>query len=249
MSCLEGYAVAFRSIVADIFQVDGNKFDYRCGGRDHWIAKINAVRLDAVTPERLQAWKRAFLARAGDDPICQRSTKISVNSYLRRARSLFGPKALKHCALTLPSPLPFAGIGFEKRQSMRYHSNIKPAKLIRAAQKELMNDDPPTYLAFLLALGAGLRRMEIDRLEWSAFDWDKKVIKIRRTKIFEPKTETAVRDVWIDPEIMAVFRNDSRMRKALTLYTLSRRAAGSLCANSSMTRRLPSITANQTRAV
>ena len=65
---LEGYAIAFRSIVADIFQVDGNRFDYRGGGCDHWIEKINAVRLEAVTPEKVQAWKRAFIARAGDDP-------------------------------------------------------------------------------------------------------------------------------------------------------------------------------------
>jgi hypothetical protein len=155
---LEGYAVAFRGIVADIFGIDGNKFDYRGGGRDHWIEKINAVRLDAVTPERLQIWKRAFLARAGDDPIRQRSAKISVNSYLRRAQCLFGPKALKHLSLTLPSPLPFAGIDFEKRQSSRYHSNIKPAKLIRSAQEELAEADPPAYLAFLLALATGLRR-------------------------------------------------------------------------------------------
>jgi integrase len=211
---LEGYAVAFRGIVADIFGIDNGKekFDYRGGGRDRWTQKINSVRLDAITPERLQIWKRAFISRAGDDPIRQRSARISVNSYLRRAQCLFGPKAIKHLSLTLPSPLPFAGIDFEKRQSMRYHSNIKPAKLIRAAQKELMNDDPPVFLAFLLALGAGLRRMEIDRLEWSAFDWDRKVIKIRRTKVFEPKTETAVRDVWIDPEVLTVFRNDYALR-------------------------------------
>jgi integrase len=211
---LEGYVIAFRSIVADIFQVGNGKekFDYRGGGRDLWIEKINAGRLEAVTPEKVQAWKRAFLARAGDDPMKQRSAKISVNSYLRRARSLFGPKALKHLSLTLPSPLPFAGIGFEKRSSMRYHSNIKPAKLIQAAQKELAEGDRPAFLAFLLALGAGLRRMEIDRLEWSAFDWDRKVIKIRRTKVFEPKTETAVRDIWVDPEVMTMFRNDYGFR-------------------------------------
>jgi integrase len=122
--------------------------------------------------------------------------------------------------LTLPSPLPFAGIGFEKRQSQRYHSNIKPAKLIRAAQKELAETDQPAFLVVLLALGAGLRRMEIDRLEWSAFDWDRKLIKIRRTRVFEPKTETSERDVWIDPEIMAVFRNVYAFRGTLDSFVI-----------------------------
>jgi integrase len=32
------------------------------------------------------------------------------------------------------------------------------------------------------------------------------VIKIRRTKYFEPKTETSIRDILIDPEAMSVFR-------------------------------------------
>ena len=49
---LEGYAIAFRGIVADIFEIDGGKekYDHRGGGRAKWIEKIHAVRLDAVTP-------------------------------------------------------------------------------------------------------------------------------------------------------------------------------------------------------
>jgi len=91
---LEGYAVAFRGIVADIFGIEGGKekYDHKGGGRAKWIEKIHAVRLDAVTPERVQEWKRAFIARAGDDPIKQRSARqrsarTSFNSFLR------GPKA------------------------------------------------------------------------------------------------------------------------------------------------------------
>ena len=56
---LEGYAVAFRGIVADIFGIEGGKekYDHRSGGRAKWIEKIHAIRLGAVTPERVQAWK------------------------------------------------------------------------------------------------------------------------------------------------------------------------------------------------
>src|SRR5207253_4253388 len=123
---LEGYAVAFRGIVADIFGIEGGKekYDHRGGGRARWIEKIHAVRLDAVTPERVQAWKRTFIARAGEDPVKLRSARTSFNSFLRRAKSLFAPDAIKHLSVTLPSPLPFEGIAFEPRQSMRYRSNI-----------------------------------------------------------------------------------------------------------------------------
>jgi integrase len=125
---------------------------------------------------------------------------------LRQAKSLFAPGAIKHLSLSLPSPLPFEGIAFEPRQSMRYRSHIDPAKLAQAAQKELATDDPPAFLAFLLALGAGLRRIEIDRLEWAAFRFRDNVIRIEPTRYFDVKTEHSIGDVQVDPELMAVFR-------------------------------------------
>jgi hypothetical protein len=78
---LEGYAVAFREIVGDIFEIDF-KTD-----REHWRKKVHAIRLDAVTPARVQEWKRAFLARA-ENPVEQRTAKISVNTFIRRAKGV-----------------------------------------------------------------------------------------------------------------------------------------------------------------
>ena len=123
---LEGYAVALRKIVSDAFKIDGGreKFDYRKGGRQRWIERIHAIRLSELTPKRMQQWKRDFLDRAGDDPIRGRAARISVNSFLRRAKSLFAPDAVKHLTIQLPSPLPFEGVRFEPRQSQRYFSTI-----------------------------------------------------------------------------------------------------------------------------
>ena len=213
---LKGYSIAFRAIVADIFQINGGKekYDYKGGGHAGWLAKINAIRLSEVTPARVQEWKRTFIAKAGDDPLKQRSARTSFNSFIRRAKSLFGPKCIKHLSLTLPSPLPFDGIAFEPRQSARYRSNIKPAELTQAAQKELSEADPPVFLAFLLALGAGLRRIAIDRLEWSAFRFEDNVIRIERTRHFEPKTEHSIGDVQVDPELMAVFRGYAALSRS-----------------------------------
>jgi hypothetical protein len=81
-----------------------------------------------------------------------RSVRTSVNSFLRRAKSLFAPGATKHLSIQLPSPLPFEGIAFEPRQSMRYRSNIDAEELTRAAQIELAEQDPNVFLAFLLTL-------------------------------------------------------------------------------------------------
>jgi integrase len=209
---LEGYAVALRKIVVDAFEIDGGedgkeKFDYRGGGRQRWLERVHAIKLAALTPDVVQKWKRAFLSRAGDDPIRTRAAKISVNSFLRRAKSLFAPDATKHLSrVRLPSPLPFERVSFEPRQSMRYRSTINVEKLTRAAHKELALADPPAFLAFVLALGAGLRRIEIDRLEWSAFRWDENVIRIEPTEHFDVKTKHSIGDVSLDKELMSMMR-------------------------------------------
>ena len=86
---------------------------------------------------------------------------------------------------------------------MRYQSNFDPGHLIRAAQEELPREQ---FKIFLPAMMAGLRRNEIDKLEWSAFDWDRNVISIRATAYFSPKSEDATGDVEVDPEVMELFR-------------------------------------------
>jgi integrase len=205
---LEGYSVAVRKIVADAFKIEGgrDKFDYRSGGRQRWIERVHAVKLAALTPAVVQKWKRDFLARAGDDSIKIRAAKISANSFLRRAKSLFAPRATKHLSIQLPSPLPFEGVAFEKRQSMRYRSTIDVEKLTKAAHAELAASNPPAFIAFLLALGAGLRRIEIDRLEWRAFRWNENAIRIEPTRFFNVKTEHSIGDVPVDPELMSIMR-------------------------------------------
>src|SRR5207248_2727917 len=81
---VEDYCRAFRSIVATVVGIKGGreKYDYRSGGRDAWLAKIHAVRLADITPEGVQKWKIGFLRKAGTDPLRQRAAKISVNSTL-----------------------------------------------------------------------------------------------------------------------------------------------------------------------
>lgn len=165
---LEDYAVALRKIVADVFDLanDPDKHKHRGPGYQRWLSRVHSVKLADLTPSVVQKWKRAFLGRSEGDPIRLRSARISANSFLRRAKSLFAERATKHLSIQLPSPLPFDGISFEPRQSMRYRSTINVEELTHAAHEELAQADPPAFLAFLLALGAGLRRVEIDTLEW-----------------------------------------------------------------------------------
>jgi integrase len=108
--------------------------------------------------------------------------------------------------VTLPSPLPFEGIEFYNRTSMRYHSSFDVFQLIEAAKKELAPSKPEQNKVFLLAVMTGLRRREIDTLEWNAFHWDSGIVRIEPTKWFHPKSEDSIGDVEIDPELVEVFR-------------------------------------------
>jgi hypothetical protein len=120
---LRGYTGALRKIVSDLEGLDPGKtkFDPYNGGHQKWIKRVDDVNLAKVTPQKIQQWKRSFLSKAAPDPISQRSAKVSVNTFLRQARSLFSPKILKHLGFVrLPDPLPFAGIQFEPRQSLKF---------------------------------------------------------------------------------------------------------------------------------
>jgi hypothetical protein len=203
------YTIAFRKILSDAFRIEGGneRFDSRKGGREHWIEKVHAIKLADVTPGKVQEWKRAFLSRAGSDETRKRSASISVNSILRRAKSLFGADVTKHLELVkLPSPLPFDGIRFEPRQRMKYRSSFDVVKLIEKARAELSIEKPEQFKIFLLATMAGLRRNEIDKLEWSAFRWEKGLIRIETTRWFHPKSEDSIGDVEVDPELVELFR-------------------------------------------
>jgi integrase len=205
---LEDYCRALRTIVAGAFGLEGGKekFDYHKGGHKHWLAGINALRLSVFTPARIQEWKRAFLAKAGRSPIAQRRAKVSVNSFIRRARSLFSPEILQHLGIELPTPLPFTGISFEPRQSLKYQSSFDVVALIKKAKSELAEPEPELFKIFLLAVMVGLRRREIDLLEWPSFRWDAGIIRIEPTKWFHPKSEDSIGDVPIDPELIEIFR-------------------------------------------
>jgi hypothetical protein len=52
--------------------------------------------LAELTPAKVQQWKLSFVASAGDDPVKQRAARISANSFLRRAKSLFAASVTKH---------------------------------------------------------------------------------------------------------------------------------------------------------
>ena len=201
----DDYCRSFRTIVAQIFQIKGGpaKFDYVNGGRAAWIAKIDRIRLADVTPVKVNKWRIAFVKKVGANPIKQRRARISCNSLMRQAKSLFSPELLAHVELSMPEKLSFDGVAFYGRESMRYCSTIDIEALIQDAVRELPQEQ---LKIFLLATFAGLRRNEIDKLQWLAFRWNDGIIRIQATECFTPKSSEGAGDVPIDRELLAMFR-------------------------------------------
>ena len=213
---LADYMRSFRRIVSEIEGIEedtkkdgktASRFDYRSGGRKAWAAKVHAVKLAKITPAKVQQWKIAHVNKKAGDPVKERSARISANSYLRQAKSLFGKKILPHLkGLELPDVLPFEGVELFKRESMRYVSKIDAGDLLKKAQEKLAEKKPERWKIFILALGAGLRRKEIDTLLWRQVDFERGVIRIEATPYFMPKSEESAGEIEIDPELVGILR-------------------------------------------
>lgn len=202
---------AFRRIVAGVMKIDATKGRYaRCGkDRGAWLAAVDTVPLEKVTPSAVEAWKLAFVAsRGANDENKARSARNTANATLRSAKSLFSKRLLRFIAskLELPSPLPFDGVEFFPRQSMRYVSTMNVEEILAKAGTELADSDPEAFKAFLLCLFAGLRRNEADKLRWSSVDLDAGVIRIEAHEHFAPKAETSLGEIPLDNEVRVILR-------------------------------------------
>jgi hypothetical protein len=204
---LRTYINALRKITSDAFGFSAGtaKFGQSRGHRE-WIEKVHSVRLNELSPEVIQTWKRSFLAKASQDPVSQRSARVSVNSFLRCARSLFSQRIIKHINLELPSPLPFSDCQFEPKGNTKYRSEFSITELIAAARDELAGTDPEAFKIFALATFAGLRRKEIDLLPWSAFRFTDGLLRIEQTIHFSGKSQDSLDDVPLGPEVLELFR-------------------------------------------
>ena len=188
---LENYAGSLRMIAASIAGlpegIRGGSPEGRRARREH----IDALKLSILSPAKIQKWREAFLARAGRDPVKQRAARVSANSFIRQARSLFSPKYLEGLeTIVMPDPLPFAGVKLERRSMPRYQSSFDVLELIRSAVRELAENEPEQFKIFVLAIMGGLRKNEIDKLEWSRFNWTAGTVNMGRLHFSKPRATT-----------------------------------------------------------
>jgi integrase len=207
----DNYRRCFRTIVAESFGIrlkDGeSKYDYRTGGHAVWAQRVDEIRLERITPDRLNKWKRGRMATVGHSPSALASAKRTVNSYIRCARSLFAAAVVRELkGLQLPTELPFHDVELEEAGSQKYVSKITAQSLIADAKSELQSSDVEAYKVFLLGLFAGMRKAEIDSAEWRMMNFDTNVIRLEETEWLHLKTADSAAAITVDSEVMTELR-------------------------------------------
>lgn len=194
---IENYAKRLRQIAGEIAKI-------KTGRGPTWLDRVHAVRLVALTPENIRAWKRTYLDAAGKNEIRRRARSVSCNSVLRMAKALFSRKiVLDKLSVKLPEPLPFSGITIETCANKFWGAGVDPRALLRDAMAELEAEE---LKAFILALALGLRRKEVDTLEWSSFDFIAGTLRIQPTEFYSLKTNESSATLPIEREFLELFR-------------------------------------------
>jgi integrase len=181
---------------------------YRSPAFVEWRSKVDSVPLAVLTGDAVRAWRDKRIAARSKNPLDRRAATISADSTIRMARAVFSKRILSAglgSKVSLPSPLPFAGVtvgGSTKRFSER----INAAQLFAAARAELETTKPEVFRAFALCILAGLRRSEADRLAWAQVDLGGKTISIERTEWFDPKSEESARVIDLDDVAVEIIR-------------------------------------------
>lgn len=185
------------------------RFDYVSKAGKVWRERVDAVALDRITPAKVNLWKLAYVRENGSNDFeAERRAKNTCNSKLRQAKGLFSKRIIPHIrhALDLPETLPFDGLEFWPRQSMRYNSKINAPSLIRCAVDELAESEPESFKIFILGIMGGLRAKEIDSLLWRQIDFEAGTVTVEATPYFKPKAETSIGVVQFDAETVQLLR-------------------------------------------
>jgi len=210
------YERKLRFLVSQIAKIKGtrDRHDHFNGGARKWRSSVDETPLSEITPNRIEEWRQRYLGKLDDQPLKRQQAQSTAISIIRNAKALFSPRIQKvlgaDILARIPKPLPFDGVEVGKRPRNRYRSRINVGDLAAAAWNELKEQEPDQFKIFLLAFGAGLRRGEIDRLTWSAFNWQRGTVSIEPTEYGIAKTESSHDEIDLGQDLLDYFKAESK---------------------------------------
>lgn len=195
------YVQALRWWGARVLGVTATRVNFGHSGSAEMRERIHAVRLDQLSEIAVRKVITQFMAEAGKDQSRQRVARINLASFARNARAGF--TAAAKAGIELPTPRPLDGVKIDGAKPQRYVSTINPPELLRQAREEL-SSDPDAFATILLAIGAGLRRAEIEHLRWSSVDRDGQRILVVGDGDWTPKTDDSSGEVHVNAGLIAL---------------------------------------------
>lgn len=247
---LRYYEGCLRQIAADVagLKRTDDRHDYVNGGSTRWRAIVDALPLTIITPEALRQWQTAYVKSRGTDHAVLRSAKTSANTILGSAARMFTPSMLSHykdAGLLVPGN-PFVEVKRFPKQDSKYISRIDPAEVLETARRILLgaapapprkitgiavfnaaravHDRPQMYRVILLGTLTGLRRSELDRLQWSHVNFAGQSLTVQSTADGAVKAEGSTRDVDLAPDLIALLKEWKASARSLYVIECERMA-------------------------
>lgn len=217
---LEDYSRCLRRIVGEMMNFKHSGAEKYSGGRaiSEWRTAVDKVALDQITPSAVVRWRTKYVRDRVDAGKKRECVEHTANSTIRNARSLFSKRLLQHLklavpTLSLPTPLPFEGVLLlqEHESDFFYHSTIDTSELIRKALLELRREE---LVIFVLAIGGGLRRKEIDNLEWSRVNLPYRTVTVLKPRSGRLKSDSSCGSVVLEKRFMDVLEEHAQRGRA-----------------------------------
>lgn len=217
---VDKYAESLRTIVGEILGMQ------RARKKEQRL-RIDAYKVSDLTLETLKAWLDGRLERSrGLDMVRRPRAQNTIRSLVANAKGLFTEQILGSLGVSkdgLPH-LPFRGLKLPSKHQTRYSSRFDAKTLLETAAAELGTSAPDAdkdeaanryeqWKILYLALVAGLRYNEIDRLRIQDIAPDGGRISVRTHETFRPKTRASEGDVLVSPEAAANLREMMKSTK------------------------------------
>jgi integrase len=180
---------------------------YRSAIRTHVAPRLGEMRLQALTPDVLNAFYGQLLREGRSDCKGGLSPKTVHNIHVLLHKALHDAVRWNY----LPRNVVEFADPPRQTSSGKTMSTWAPDELRRFL--DFVKDDP-LYAGWALAANTGLRRGEVLGLRWKDLDFDRQRLSIRQTvisidyriEISEPKTARSRRSVALDSSTVAALR-------------------------------------------
>jgi integrase len=188
----QDYTTALRRVVSEVKQKDRDEAD--------------AVRIADISRDEIEQWRSGYIKAAGSSHAKKAAAQTSSNSILRGCKALFGIRLLEK--LDLPDlPNPFQKVRLPNNRDHRFQKNgVDAFDLLTKAKTELAGTEPEVFKAVVLALCCGLRRNEIDKLEFSMFNLKEGTLSVDDSEHLHVKSERSKGVVELETELIPLIR-------------------------------------------